>query len=93
VSFRAAALSALVTGGLVALAAWLLELSFERALLLAPVLVLGAGALVGLGILWTRIALESLLAQRRPYLVVGIAVGLGALIAGLTVLGVKLPRE
>lgn len=92
-SFRAAALSALVTGGLVALAAWLLELSFERALLLAPVLVLGAGALVGLGILWTRIALESLLAQRRPYLVVGIAVGLGALIAGLTVLGVKLPRE
>ena len=92
-SFRAAALSALVTGGLVALAAWLLELTLERAVLLAPVLVLGAGALVGLGILWTRVALESLRGQRRPYLVAGIAIGLVALIAGLTVLGVSLPRE
>ena len=92
-SLRAAALSALVTGGLVALAAWLLELSLERAVLLAPVLVLGAGALVGLGILWMRVALESLRAQRRPYLVAGIAIGLAAVIAGLTVLGVSLPRE
>ena len=36
------------------------DLSFGRAALLAPVLVLSLGALVGLVLLWTRVALESL---------------------------------
>ncbi|MGB2953098.1 MAG: hypothetical protein WBB74_06870 [Gaiellaceae bacterium] len=92
-SLRAAALSALATGGLVALAVWLLELPLGRAVLLAPVLVTGAGAIVGLGVLWTRILLESLRGQRRPYLLAGIGIAVAALIAGLTVLGVQLPRE
>jgi hypothetical protein len=43
--------------------AWLFELSTERVLLLAPVIVLGTGAVVGLILLWTRAALDSL---KRP---------------------------
>jgi hypothetical protein len=43
--------------------AWLFELSTERVLLLAPVIVLGTAAVVGLALLWTRAALDSL---RRP---------------------------
>jgi hypothetical protein len=45
------------------LTAWLFELSTERVLLLAPVIVFGTGAIVGLILLWTRAAIESL---RRP---------------------------
>jgi len=43
--------------------AWLFELSTERVLLLAPVIVLGTAAVFGLVLLWTRAAMDSL---RRP---------------------------
>jgi hypothetical protein len=39
--------------------AWLFELSTERVLLLAPVIVVGTGAVVGLVLLWTKMALGS----------------------------------
>jgi hypothetical protein len=44
--------------------AWVFELSTERVLLLAPVIVIGTGAVVGLVLLWTKAALESLRRSR-----------------------------
>jgi hypothetical protein len=43
--------------------AWLFELSTEHVLVLAPVIVVGTGAVVGLALLWTRMAIDSF---RRP---------------------------
>jgi hypothetical protein len=57
--------SALASLALVALASVLLDLSFSRAALLAPVIVLSAGAVVGLLMLWGKAALEPLRARRR----------------------------
>jgi hypothetical protein len=51
--------------GLDALAAWLLGWSFERAIILAPVVVAVAGAGAFLIVLWTRVAWESVRGRRR----------------------------
>jgi hypothetical protein len=40
--------------------AWLFELSTEHILALAPVIVVGTGAVVGLVLLWMRAAWDSL---------------------------------
>ena len=79
--------------GLVALTAWLLSWPFAKAVILAPVIVCGGAALVGLVLLWGKVALSQLRESRNPrrvlaYWVIGIA-----LLALLTVLGVKLPSE
>lgn len=89
---RAIVVSAASAVGLVAVAVWAFELSLERAVLLAPVLVATAGATVALGVLWTRIAYESLRRQRHPLRIV--AGGLVAL-AVLVVLSffVELPAR
>ncbi len=78
---------------LVALTAWFLEWPFEKAALLAPVIVVAVGAAVGLVVLWLRVGLESLRGAGRPRLVLGLALGVIALVALLTALGVTLPRE
>jgi hypothetical protein len=78
---------------LVALTAWALAWPFERAVFLAPVIVVGGAAAVGLVLLWGKIALNSLRESRHPRRVLGYWVlGLGLLVL-LTVLGVKLPNE
>jgi hypothetical protein len=78
--------------GLVALTAWLLSWPFEKAVYLAPVIVVGGAAAVGLVILWGKVALESLRESPHPRRVVAFwLLGLGLLFL-LTVLGVKLPR-
>jgi hypothetical protein len=78
---------------LVALTAWLLSWPFEKAVYLAPVIVVGGAAAVGLVLLWGKVALGSLRESRHPRRVVAYwALGLGLLVA-LTVLGVKLPNE
>jgi len=51
--------------GLTVLAAVLLDLSFERAVILAPVVVLVAGAAGFLVVLWTRVLWESIRGRRR----------------------------
>jgi hypothetical protein len=51
--------------GLTALAAWLLDWSFERAAILSPVIVIVVGATAFLVVLWTRVAWESI-RGRRP---------------------------
>ena len=56
--------SAFASLALVALATLVLDLSFERAVLLAPVIVLSAGAIFGLLVLWGKAALEPLRRRR-----------------------------
>ena len=45
--------------------AWLLELSLGSLVLLAPVIVVGAAAVSGLTLLWTRALVESVRGTRR----------------------------
>jgi hypothetical protein len=78
---------------LVALTAWALSWPLEKAVYLAPVIVVGGAAAVGLVLLWGKIALGSLRESQHPRRVVAYwALGLGLLVL-LTILGVKLPSE
>jgi uncharacterized membrane protein len=78
---------------LVALTAWLLSKSFEEAVFLAPIIVVGGAAIVGLVILWGKVALNSLRESRHPRRVLAYwLIGIGLLVA-LTALGVRLPNE
>jgi len=92
VSLRLVAASAAVTG-LVVLAVSVTDLSFQRAILLAPVLVIGVAAAAGLLVFWGRVGWDSLRRSRHPRLIVGVSLAVVALLAALTVLGVELPRE
>ncbi|MBA3364997.1 MAG: hypothetical protein H0U03_04315 [Actinobacteria bacterium] len=49
-----------------AVVAWSLDLSLESLAVLAPVIVLSCAAGIGLVVLWTRIALESLRGREQP---------------------------
>ena len=91
-SVRLLAASAVVTT-LVVVAVWITDLSFERAALLAPVLVIGVGAVAGLVVFWGRIGWDSLRRSRHPRAVVLGALAFVALLVALTLLGVDLPRE
>ena len=66
---------------------------WERAAVLAPVIVVAVGAAAGLVLLWTRVGWESLRRQRHPWRIVGIVVAAMTVLTVLSVLGVKLPRE
>jgi hypothetical protein len=79
--------------GLTALAAWLFAWSFEKAAFLSPVIVVAAGALAGLVVLWTRDAWESLRHVKRRRRMVVLSVAAVLLLVGLSLLGLKLPRE
>ena len=78
---------------LVVLTVWISDLSFERAVLLAPVLVIGLAAGAGLLVFWGRVGWDSLSRARHPRLVVIAAVSFVLLLVALTLLGIKLPRE
>ena len=91
-SIRLLAASVAVTA-LVVLAVWITDLSFQRAALLAPVLVIGLGAVAGLVVFWGRIGWDSLRRSRHPRLLVAGIVAFLALLVALTLLGVNLPHE
>jgi hypothetical protein len=78
---------------LVVLTVWVTDLSFQRAILLAPVLVVGVAAVAGLFVFWGRVGWDSLRRARHPRLIAAAAIGFVALLVGLTLLGVDLPRE
>jgi hypothetical protein len=90
---RTVAAATAASVGLTLLAAWLFEWSFEKAALLAPVIVAAVGAGAAVLVLWTRVAWESLRHRKDRYRIVTIAVAIFALLVGLSFLGLKLPRE
>jgi hypothetical protein len=92
VSARLTAASVVVTL-LVLVTVWISDLSFQRAVLLAPVLVIGLAAVAGLLVFWGRVGWDSLSRARHPRLLVAAAIGFVLLLVVLTLLGVKLPRE
>jgi hypothetical protein len=77
---------------LVAVTALLMGWPLEKAVYLAPVIVIAGAAAVGLCILWGKIAVQSLRESRRPRLVLFLWIGGLALLVLLTILGVKLPK-
>ena len=92
-SARAAAISGLVVGALVLGVAWLFDVSVAHVTLLAPVVVLVAAAVAGLGVFWFRAAADSLREAKRPRVIIGAVVATVVVGIVLTVLGVELPRE
>jgi len=92
VSTRLLAASVAVTA-LVVLAVWITDLSFQRAALLAPVLVIGLGAVAGLVVFWGRIGWDSVRRSRHPRLYIAGGLAVLALLVVLTLLGVNLPHE
>jgi hypothetical protein len=78
---------------LVVVTVWLSDLSMERAILLAPVLVIGVAAVAGLVVFWGRVGWESLRQARHPRLLIAATAVFVLLLVGLTLLGVQLPRE
>ena len=86
-------LALVVVVGLVALTSWLMSWSFGKAVTLAPVIVIGGAALIGLLLLWGKVAVAQLRETRHPRRVLAYwLIGL-ALLVVLTVLGIKLPSE
>jgi hypothetical protein len=92
VSIRLLAASVAVTS-VVVLAVWITDLSFQRAVLLAPVLVIGLGAVAGMVVFWGRIGWDSLRRSRHPRLLVAGGLAFVALLVVLSLLGVNLPHE
>ena len=71
----------------------LFDVSVAHVTLLAPVVVVVAAVVAGLGVFWFRAAADSIRESRRPRLVVAAIAAILALGIVLTVLGVELPRE
>ncbi len=69
------------------------DISISHVTLLAPVVVLIAAAVAGLGVFWFRAAADSLRESKHPRLIVGAGAAVVVLGIVLTVLGVQLPRE
>jgi hypothetical protein len=90
---RASFFSGLVVAGLVLVTVWLFDIKLERAAVLAPVLVVIAGAVAGLVVLWTKVGWEALRRQEHPWRVVALALFAVAVLVALSFLGIKLPRE
>jgi small basic protein len=78
---------------IVAAAAVALGWPLERAVYLAPVLVVCVLAVAGLLLFWGKVAWTQLQETRRPRLWLAVWVGGIALIALLALLGVNLPKE
>jgi len=71
----------------------LFDISVTHVTLLAPVVVLIAAAVAGLGVFWFRAAADSLRESKHPRLIVGAGAAVVVLGIVLTVLGIQLPRE
>ena len=62
---RAIAISLAACLGLIAITAWLLDWSLEKAIILAPIIVVVAGAAAFLFVLWGKVVRESIRGRRR----------------------------
>jgi hypothetical protein len=92
---RASRLAAalVAVAAMVAATAWWMGWPLERAVYLAPVIVVGFAALVGLVMLWVKVIVQQLRETHRPKLVLALWAAGIALLVLLSVLGVELPRE
>jgi hypothetical protein len=79
--------------GLVVATAAIMSWPLQRAIYLAPVIVVGFAAVAGLLLLWGKVALQAIRDSRHPRRVVALWLIGFAVIALLTALGVELPRE
>ena len=86
-------IAVVVVLALVFLTALVMGWPAERAIYLAPVIVVGFAAAAGLLILWGKVAWQQLRETKRPKLVLAIWLAAIGLIVLLSVLGVELPRE
>jgi hypothetical protein len=85
--------AAVAVCAMVAVTALLMGWPLERAVYLAPVIVVGFTAAAGLLILWGKVAWQQLQETKRPRLVITLWIlGIGLLVL-LSILGVKLPKE
>ena len=85
--------AAVAVAAMVAVTALFMGWPLERAVYLAPVIVIGFAALAGLIVLWGKVALQHLRETRRPKLVISLwLIGIGLLFL-LSYLGVELPKE
>ena len=82
-----------MVGALVLGVAWLFDVSVSHVTLLAPVVVLVAAAVAGLGVFWYRAAADSLRQSKHPRVILSAAAAVVVIGIVLTVLGVELPRE
>jgi Na+-transporting NADH:ubiquinone oxidoreductase subunit NqrD len=64
-STRALAISLAACLGLTVITAWLLDWSLEKAIILAPIIVVVAGAAGFLVVLWAKVIRESVRARRQ----------------------------
>ena len=85
--------AAAAIAAMVAVTAWMMGWPLERAVYLAPVIVVGFAAAAGLLILWGKVAVQQLRETKRPKLVLALWVAGIALLVVLSVLGVELPKE
>jgi hypothetical protein len=85
--------SAIACVASVAIAAFVFELRLERAIVLAPVIVVCFGALIGLFALWTRVAWESIKRRRHPWRIVAGGVVALLLLVVLSLFVGPLPHE
>jgi hypothetical protein len=85
--------SALACAAAVAIAALVFELKLERAIVLAPVIVVAVGALAALIVLWARVAWESIRQRRHPWRIVAGAAVAFVLLLVLSLFIGPLPHE
>jgi hypothetical protein len=85
--------ASLAVTALVVLTVWLTSLSFARAILLAPVLVIGVAALAGLVVFWGKVGWDSFRRSRHQRLIALASVLVVAVLVVLAILGIKLPHE
>jgi hypothetical protein len=60
--------------------------------ILAPVIVVAVGCILGMLLLWGKVAIQHLRESRNPKLVLALWIGGLALLVLLSYLGVKLPK-
>jgi hypothetical protein len=93
VNTRLVAASAAVCTALVLLFAWWFDWEVQRAMTLAPLIVVAVGAAAGVAVVMGKAAAESVRSFGHPRLLLAFAAGLVALVVVLSLLGVQLPRE
>jgi hypothetical protein len=93
VNTRLIAVSAAACTALVLLFAWWFGWEVQRAMTLAPVLVIAVGAAAGVAVVLGKALGETLRSFGHPRLLIGLAVGLVGVVVVLSLLGVQLPRE